>query len=405
MKILTINQSDTGGGAEKVAFQIVEGINKSECKNDFLVDIRKKDNDFTYTFKRNKVKRFLSKCINKFFSQQGICTFSKKIFETKLINGGYDIIHIHNLHGDYFDLENLKKIPSHIPVVITLHDIWFITGRCAIEYECKYWRKKCGMCSGKEHNTYPRMLIDNSSNIFEKKREILMGIENLVLVSPSNWMLNNLKESFLKDKKKILINNGVNLDIYKFNNKYELRKKYGFPIDKKYILFISAKLDDVHKGAKYLYNALKKLSNKEKYFFIIVGNKENTINIDGIDSFNFGYVFDEMKLNEIYSLADIFINPTLADNFPSTILESMASGTPVLATNIGGVSEQIDEECGWLVEKENLDSLNLLIEDILSNDKKLKKKSLASRKKIVRKFSLDKTVKEYKKLFEELIEN
>lgn len=404
MRILTINQADTGGGAEKVAFQIVDGINKLGYRNDFLVDIKKKNENFIYTFKRNKIKRLLTKFINKFFAQQGICTFSKKVFKNKIKEENYDIIHIHNLHGDYFELKNLKKIPKNIPVVITLHDIWCFTGRCAIEYECVHWKDNCGMCKGKEYNTYPRMLFDNSKNVINKKKEILGSIENLVLVSPSDWMLNNSKESFLRDKKFFLINNGVDVNIYKFNDKNKVRKKYGFPNDKKYILFISAKLDDIHKGVEYLYSALRKLNDKEKYFLITVGNKKNIINIDGIESFNFGYISNEKKLNEIYSLADIFINPTLADNFPSTILESMASGTPVLATNIGGISEQIDEECGWLVEKENLTYLNLLIEKILSDDEDLKNKSIAARNKILRKFSLDKTINEYKKLFETLIE-
>lgn len=401
MKILQINTSDIGGGAEKVAFQINNGLNKKKIHSDLLVGRKLSDYKNVYSLNLGFWGRKYSRILREVLSLQGYFSYntSKKVI--KMVKN-YDVIHYHNLHGNYFNIKDVKKISKIKPAVWTLHDMWAFTGRCAYAYDCIGWFNCCGKCKDKLRN-YPKMNFDNSKYVFNMKKRNFVN-DNLHIVTPSKWLENLVRKSFLKDLDIRTIYNGVDIDIFKYNDKNDIRKKYNLNQNKKYLLFISADINDPRKGFKYLVDALNKLENKSDIVLLTAGKEININYLDNdFEIKQFGYINDERTLNEIYSLADVFVVPTLSDNFPCTIIECMASGTPVISFNVGGINEQICDDTGWLVEKENQKELYNTIRVAFKDINKLKLFSVNSRNKVVKRFSSEKCINKYINLYKELI--
>jgi len=288
-------------------------------------------------------------------------TRATKEFIKKIEEYNPDVIHLHNIHGYYVDIEilfeYLKK--ANKKVVWTLHDCWAFTGHCAyFDYiGCSKWKDECKECPQKKE--YPNsLLIDNSIWNFHKKKEIFRGVKDLTIITPSNWLASLVKESFLSEYKVSVINNGIDLNIFKpvesdFREKYALKDKF--------IVLGVASVWDRRKGLNYFIELSQKLDDRYKVIVVGVTEKQkqnlpkNMIGIPKTNNVN--------ELVEIYSSADVFVNPTLEDNFPTTNLEALACGTPVITFNTGGSIESIDAKTGFIVQKNNVNELI----DIINN--------------------------------------
>lgn len=262
-----------------------------------------------------------------------------------------DIIHLHNIHGYYINIEILFEYlrEANKPVIWTLHDCWAFTGHCAYFdfVGCDKWKYGCEKCPQK--SAYPTSKTkDNSKLNYEKKKKIFTSINNMTIVTPSNWLANLVKESFLGEYNVEVINNGIDLDVFK-PTESNFRKKYD--VQDKFIILGVASDWSERKGLKYFIELEQKLS--EQYKIVIVGvNKkqkdELSKNIISITRTN-----NPKELAEIYTSADLFVNPTLEDNFPTTNIESIACGTPVITFETGGSSESINNKCGFIVKEKN----------------------------------------------------
>ena len=289
-------------------------------------------------------------------------------FLKKIVEINPDIIHLHNMHGYYLDIEILFRFLKSYkkPIVWTLHDCWPFTGHCAhFDYaDCKKWQTHCQNCP--EKRSYPKSVcFDNSYRNFEKKRTLLSNIDNLTLVTPSIWLSSLLKISFLRDYPIRVINNGIDLDIFK-PRESNFRERYN--LNKHFLILGVASVWNRRKGFDTFLKLSKLLSEDEK--IVLVGltkqqKKSLPVNILGIEKTN-----NAEQLAEIYTASDVFLNPTLEDNFPTTNLEAMACGTPVITYNTGGSPESIDENTGFVVEKENVDELILKVNNAKINTKR-----------------------------------
>lgn len=278
-----------------------------------------------------------------------------------------DIIHLHNIHGYYINIEllfeYLKKIDK--PVIWTLHDCWSFTGHCScFDYiGCEKW--KTGCCGCPQKKSYPSSLfLDNSKENFAMKKEIFTGVNNMTLVTPSKWLADLVKESFLGEYPIKVINNGIDLNVFK-PTESNFRERYN--LENKFIILGVANIWGERKGYDYFIDLSKKI--KEDEVIVMVGvtkRQKNKLpkNIIGITRTN-----SARELAEIYSAADVFINPTLEDNFPTTNLEALGCGTPVITFNTGGSPECISEGCGFVVEKGNLAELINSIQIIKHKEK------------------------------------
>lgn len=254
-----------------------------------------------------------------------------------------DIIHLHNIHGYYINVEILFEFLKEYkrPVIWTLHDCWAFTGHCTyFDYvDCKKWKhNSCRSCPQKKK--YPSsILFDSSSKNFKKKRDLFNGVSNLTIVTPSKWLGTLVSQSFLKKYPVEIINNGIDLNTFKKTNN-TIREKYGL-IDKKLILAVADGWEP-RKGFNDIIRLSQMLPENNK--IIMVGLNEKEIekvpeNIIAISRTN-----NVQELIDLYSSADIFINPTYEDNYPTVNLEAQACGTPVVTYNTGGSIESVPKE-------------------------------------------------------------
>ncbi len=322
----------------------------------------------------------------------------KLINQIKEINP--DIIHLHNIHGYYINIEVLFSYlaDSNIPVVWTLHDCWPFTGHCVyFDFNgCEKWKTGCIYCPQK--TTYPASyFLDRSAKNFILKKKLFTSLKNLTIVPASNWLSDLVKQSFLSDYPANVINNGIDLSLFRpcqiniINQKFKIKDKF-------IILGVSSKWIS-YKGLQDFIELSKIIS--DKYQIILIGLNRKQIynlpdNIIGIERTD-----DANQLAEFYSAADVYINPTWQDNFPTTNLESLACGTPVITYKTGGSNEAVSSETGFVVEKGNIRELTEKIELVREKGKDYFTQNCLNRAAAL--YNKDQKFMEYLQLYERLL--
>jgi glycosyltransferase involved in cell wall biosynthesis len=279
-----------------------------------------------------------------FSSKRATKSFLEKVDEIKP-----DLIHLHNIHGYYLNIELLFRYikEKKIPVVWTLHDCWAFTGHCAHFdlIDCDKWKTGCHKCP--QLHTYPQSLfVDHSKESYWKKKEFFENVENMTLVTPSKWLKDLVGESFLKHYETAVINNGVDNRI--FSPRDSRKSDFGIEEGKFVILGVASKFSS-SKGFEYFLKIAERLDGNSTILLIGLNRKQLKIipkNIIGVERTE-----NIERLVEAYSIADVFVNPTLQDTLPTTNLESLSCGTPVVTFRTGGSPETIDDKTGIVVEK------------------------------------------------------
>lgn len=273
-----------------------------------------------------------------------------------------DIIHLHNLHGFCINLPTLfnyiKK--NNIKTIWTLHDCWSFTGHCPYFTlaGCDKWKSGCGKCPQLE--VYPKSYIDTTRLMFKKKQKCFLGVKDLTIVTPSEWLAGLVRQSFLKDYPVKVINNGIDLSVYK-PTPSDFRERYNISAEQKILLGVAFGWGR-RKGLDVFVKLAESLP--DTYKIVLVGTDDKTdselpSNIISIHRTN-----NQQELAEIYTAADLFVNPTREENYPTVNMESLACGTPVLTFKTGGSPEIIDETCGSVVECDDFDAFQGEIERI-----------------------------------------
>lgn len=275
-----------------------------------------------------------------------------------------DLVHFHAMEGGFLNLPDIKRICKNRKVVWTIHDTWPFTGGCMYYWDCLEWRK--GDCQNCREADLKADYKNTAVNWKRKKKAFRK--KGICYVAPSGWMLNNLRKSFLGGEKMALVENGIDLDVFRpLGNRETLKEKYGVDPGKKIIMFGAGSVKNRYKGWNYLKDAFARLERKEEFVLLVVGKEAEGIGQLGIQVVNAGFIREKRVLNEIYNMADIFVLPSVQDNFPTVTLEAQAAGTPVLAFAVGGIEEQIMPETGWLVREIGADSLGREIEQIFAD--------------------------------------
>lgn len=272
-----------------------------------------------------------------------------------------DVIHLHNIHGYYINIELLFDYlkQARKPVVWTLHDCWTFTGHCThyTAVGCDQWKHGCKDCP--QLRQYPACYLrGNAQGNYERKKAVFTGVPNLTIVTPSRWLAEQVSESFLKEYPVKVIPNGIDLNMFRpmpssFREKNSLVGKE--------ILLGVANGWGPRKGLQDFIELSSMLEPHQK--IVMVGMSQKQIenlpgNILGIHKTN-----NIREMAEIYTTADVFLNPTKEDTFPTTNLESLACGTPVITYRTGGSPEAVDETCG-LVTECNTDALRDAVREI-----------------------------------------
>ncbi len=265
-----------------------------------------------------------------------------------------DLLWLHNLHGYYINIDLLFgwiKSRPQMQVRWTLHDCWSFTGHCShfSLINCDRWKTGCHHCP--QLRSYPAgLFIENSFENYRHKKEIFCGVKNMTIITPSRWLADLVGQSFLKEYKTKVVNNTIDTDVFKPTDG-DFRKKHGIN-DKKIVLGVASSWNK-EKGIEDFISISKMLD--DSYVVVMVGLTAKQIkkmpsSIICIERTDSAY-----ELAEIYSSADVFVNTSYQETYPTVNLEARACGTKCLAYNSGGAGETVDSEN--LVERGNLNQM------------------------------------------------
>lgn len=402
MNILLVNTTYQGGGAEKVTRQLFHGYDNTDIHMKLLVgrgDLSDSRYDIIYD---KQIPYFFSRAYGKLAPYRKYDRYATKRIIEAVKKYDIDIVHLQNIHGNYMGIEDIREIAKHCRVMWTLHDMWALTGHCAHAFDCTKWQDgDCSNCPKPE--TYPGIRNDVAGQMLNTKTSSFAG-QNIIFISPSQWLCDRFTESHLKNEKIFVINNGIDVNQYVPGDVNALRQKYNIPQDKNVLLFAASNLNSQFRSFSHLLEALELLENKNDYCLVVLGNCDDAISFNPeFEVFQMGYISDEKKMNELYTLSDVYITPSLADNFPCTTIESFASGTPVIAFATGGLNEQIDPDTGWLVPTGDAGALACAINDAFSDMKRLKLMRANCRAKAEKLYSEEVMLREYELLYTKVI--
>lgn len=403
MKVVHISTTDYGG-AYKAAARISESMNICGIDSEVLIRTKKYRETVGIEIFTNLFQKIYSKAknlLNLLMSRREVISdyIGTDITGHPLVKEA-DVVILHwvNSFVSYGIVEKLQKLDK--PVLWVMHDMWLFTGGCHVDQYCGGYEHQCGNCPlirSKRQN-------DVSRKNFLRKIKMFNQSE-IVLVGPSSWILSEASKSKITCNLRMLrIPNPINTEIYRpISNSKELKSKYGISEGKKIILYGAVNATgDRNKGYFYLLEALKRI-DRNKYTVVIFGNKDRDSFVEEIvDTVFMGYIQDEQTLIELYNLADVFVAPSQQENYPNSVLEASACGTPVVAFRIGGIPDIVShKESGYLAPYCDIEELAVGIRFCAGQKEKM---GMSARQKVVETNSYELIGNKYKELIQNMIE-
>ncbi|MDD2412203.1 MAG: glycosyltransferase family 4 protein [Bacteroidales bacterium] len=419
MKVVLINTSDSGGGAAIACKRLMEALTLEGIDVRMLVMTKKSQIVQIQAFKKSKYNKYAS--LFRFMYERLSFVFHEKDksvrFAFSPANIGVDIsnhpwikeadiVHIHWINGGFLSLKSLNKLlekkKNH---VFTFHDMWLFTGGCHYAGDCINYETQCHHCPFLKRPSEN----DLSSKVWNKKASLFKE-KKLNIVCCSEWLAKTArKSSLLQDANIQNIPNPISLIEFKPKDKTEIREKLQIPTKDFVLLFGAANINDKRKGFVYLLDALKILKEKNqiktKLTIAVFGKaKDFDPNQIPFPVINLGQISSLEKMAEVYAMADLFILPSLEDNLPNTVMESLACGTPVVAFNIGGIPEMVEhEKTGIIVDKVSAETLaNGILKAIQSPN--ISQWSSNARRKVEEEYNQQAVAQKYIKVYNNIIE-
>lgn len=412
IKSVIINTSDSIGGAARSAYRLHKGILACSENSTMLVQHKLSDDNSVQKpafFGSDIITRFrqyideLPLVLNAGFKKTPYSlSFAPDVVRKYINRQTPDLVHLHWICHSFVNIRTVGRIRS--PILWTLHDSWPFTGGCHIHYDCIRYKNTCGKCpqlGAKREN-------DLSRWVWHKKRKA-WETANITVVTPSNWLAACARESSLFcDRRVQVIPNGIDTEKFKPINKNTARNILGLSNDKYLIAFgaLSA-LRDRNKGNHFLDEILSELEFKynKKFEMVVFGSSAPSAD----HQLNYpvtymGTLHDEISMTLLYSAVDVFLLPSLSENLPNTVMESLSCGTPVVAFNIGGNPDMIDhKKNGYLAKPYDPADLARGISWVLEDKERWKLLSKNARTKVVREFAIEKVARRYVELYREIL--
>jgi glycosyltransferase involved in cell wall biosynthesis len=315
------------------------------------------------------------------------------------------IIHLHNLHGGYFDLRALPWISRHIPVVLTLHDAWPLSGHCAHSFDCDRWKVGCGDCP--DLTIKPAVRRDATAYNWKRKSEIYAR-SNIAVCTPSDWLMNRVGESMLSGKECRVIPNGIDLAVFRPGDKEMARVALGLPTDADVVLLGRYRpKHDMWKDSRLMEEAMDALgasNRKRKLLFVSWGAERATREFIGTELRWISPQREVSKVSLFYQAADVYVHAAKVDTFPNSIIEALACGVPVVATAVGGIPEQIEDGVtGFLTPPGDTKALAVATSRLLCDFELRSRFSAQAAESARLRFSLDRQADDYLSWYEQLV--
>jgi glycosyltransferase involved in cell wall biosynthesis len=367
MKVTLINTSDAGGGAPAACLRLLQALQSQGVDAQLLVQHKKTNNDRVEGIARNFITS-LKANFDRLLERVSFMLFHEKDksvrFAFSTANAGTsikdhplivnaDILHLHWTNSGFLSIDDLKElIDTGKPIIWTQHDMWTFTGGCHYAGDCDHFKQECGTC--------PFLRDADENDISHKgwvrKAMLYAGAENITFVACSKWLAGVAKQSSLINHLRIgAIPNPIDVTVFSPQDKSTARKKWNIDSTAKVILFGAANINDRRKGINYLVEALDIFKNTypDTIPEIVIFGKNKHFDVSQLPFkvHELNLISSQQELTEIYSMADLFITPSIEDNLPNTVMEALACGTPVVAFNTGGIPEMVDhQQNGYLAE-------------------------------------------------------
>lgn len=431
LSILQVSPLDQGGGAQQIAWNLFQSYRQMGIDSWMAVGIkRSKDLQIfeiaqikasgVWAFFCNGLSNLLSPLAGKIRGILRLQAFLRRLSAGKDyvadLRGQEDfhfpgswellqqaqkkpnVVHFHNLHGGYFDPRALKELSAHVPVMLTLHDAWLLSGNCAHSLGCERWKTGCGSCP--DISIYPGLTVDSTHLNWQRKQEIF-NRSRLYVATPCQWLLDQVKQSIIAPAliEGRVIPNGVDTAIFSPGDKAQARAALGLPKDAPILLFVANGIKkNPFKDYETLMQAAALLgeSSSAPLHLIALGEEGVQEHFGQLTIHYIPRVSDPQLVAQYYRAADIYIHAAKAETFPNTILEAMACGLPVVASNVGGIPEQVvDGVTGFLVPPINPELLVSAVQYLLDNPMTALEFGRAAERRVLELFTQEQMVERY----------
>jgi glycosyltransferase involved in cell wall biosynthesis len=415
IKPLLISTNDINGGAARAAYRLHRGLQNIGVDSKMLVQNKQSD-DYTVIASASKLSKGIGKLkptldilpLQLYPQRDEKLVFSLQWLPDQLTGKvakiSPDVINLHWINGGCLKIETITQFKK--PMVCTLHDMWAFTGGCHYNGDCMNYTNACGACPQLHSNKEK----DLSRWIWQRKAKAWHNL-NLTIVTPSHWLAKcAASSSLLKDVRIEVIPNGIDTEQYKPIQKPVARAILGLPEDKQLILFgAMSATSDPRKGFNLLQSALQNLSQSacaERVELVVFGASESKNSPElGFKSHYLGRLHDDISLSLVYAAADVFIAPSVQDNLPNTVMESLACGTPCVAFDIGGMCDMIEhQQNGYLAKPFNIEELARGIAWVLEDEERLRKLGVNAREKVEQNFTLEIQARKYLSVYKDIWE-
>lgn len=439
LNILQVNTLDLGGGAEQIAKDLLQAyqsaghlawlaVGQKRSQDDEAIQIPNVADDSLWAQACLKLRTLLAPLHDKV---RGIARLRENLLDLSigadvlprwlgmeefhypgskellsLPGKKLDIVQLHNLHGHYFDLRTVSELSQKVPIVITMHDAWLLSGNCAHSFACDKWKTGCGTCP--DIHIYPGLSRDTTALNWRRKKGIFAH-SKIYLASPSQWLLDKAMQSLLAPAiiEARVIPNGVDLTIFKPSSHARARQQLGMPLDAKVILFAANGIKrNRFKDYATIQSAIEILSKSATTPIVVValGEEGQAEQLGNVQIQYVPPVSNREQVAAFYQSADVYVHASHADTFPTSIIEAMACGIPVIATAVGGIPEQVlDGQTGILVAPSDSAAMASAIEKILENPSLQKKMGDAGAQIAKEKYSQELQAKHYLDWYEEIL--
>jgi glycosyltransferase involved in cell wall biosynthesis len=255
-----------------------------------------------------------------------------------------DVVHAHNLHDRYFDLRALPWLSRQVPLVLTLHDAWMLSGHCAHSFDCERWRVGCGACP--DLSIYPAVRRDATAFNWRRKQAIYAA-SRLRVATPSAWLMRRVEQSMLTSAvvEARVIPNGVDRSIFRPADRRSVRASLGLPLDAAIVLFaangIRANPWKDYRTLRAAIAAVASQPDRAQMLFLALGEDAPPERLGSAELRFVPFERDPAAVARYFQAADLYVHAARADTFPTTVLEALACGVPVVATAVGGIPEQV----------------------------------------------------------------
>lgn len=446
MRILQVNTADIGGGAESIAWQLFNGYRRSGHSSWLAVGSNQSHDADVFKIPQDEFRHSWAKTwlrladglepmvgrVRGASRIQKLCrlgigqpgrwvdrvrgiedfSYPGTRYLTNLPPVTPDILQCHNLHGDwltdggYFDLTALPWLSGRFPVVVTMHDAWLLSGHCAHSFGCERWKTGCGSCP--DLTIYPSIRRDATAHNWARKQSIFSK-SRLYISTPSRWLMQKVQQSMLVSSivESKVIPNGVNLAVFHPGNKATVRAALGISRNQKVVLFAAHGVrGNVWKDYPTMRASIEEVGKRlrsEDVLFVALG-EEGTPERAGQAQIRFvPFARDPGEVARYYQAADVYLHAARADTFPNTILEALACGTPVVASAVGGIPEQVDDsKTGILVPPGDVKAMADGLARLLSDEPIRKLFGEAAAHTAQTRFDLQRQVTTYLDWFEEI---